>query len=258
MRACWRLVTAGADPPRRDAIRTPAGPRPRGSQLQGPGARPALGGRHQLRGDDERVSVSGRRARRVQSQDRRMVHAEPPTDRVNRKRPRHGCRTTQTPRRDPSLGPGLPGRDSSGRRNAPFQGGDDGGWQATFRSVRTRENALARAPFRGPARRARSVLGVDRGGAVERGGCAGRRGVAAGRRTVVPAGWRPAAVSPRTGVQAHVRSIPSLSGTSLISYKGCENSIFPIRKFDLARSKRRSRTIARMSSRLGSSSPSLS
>ena len=95
----------------------------------------------------------------------------------------------------------------------PFQGGDDGGSQATFRSVRTRENALARAPFRGPARRARSVLDVDRGGAVERGGCAGRRGVAAGRRTVVPAGWRPAAVSPRTGVQAHVRSIPSLHGT---------------------------------------------
>ena len=70
----------------------------------------------------------GRRARRVQSQDRRMVHAEPPADRVDCERPRHGCRTTQTPRCDPSFGPGLPvhiaglRQSMQGSRRSTFDG----------------------------------------------------------------------------------------------------------------------------------------
>jgi putative transposase len=71
----------------------------------------------------------------------------------------------------------------------------DGHAGTAFRSVRARRVAVAGPPLRGAAGGSAPVLGVDRGGTLERGRRGRRRSGAGSRSTLVPGGGRHATVT---------------------------------------------------------------
>jgi transposase InsO family protein len=82
------------------------------------------------------------------------------------------------------------------------QGGCGGHSKAAFRSVRARRVAVPGPPLRGAAGGSAPVLGVDRGGTLERGRRSWRRRGAGSRDTLVPGGGRHATVTSLAVVEA--------------------------------------------------------
>src|SRR4051812_26836087 len=82
------------------------------------------------------------------------------------------------------------------------RGGCGGPWKAAFGSVRARRAAVPGPPLRGAAGGSAPVLGVDRGGTLERGRRSWRRRGARSRGTLVPGGGRHATVTSLAVVEA--------------------------------------------------------
>src|SRR3954452_16646155 len=86
------------------------------------------------------------------------------------------------------------------------QGGCGGPSKAAFGSVRARRVAVPGPPLRGAAGGSAPVLGVDRGGTLERGRRSWRRRGAGSGDTLVPGGGRHATVTSLAVVEAAVRA----------------------------------------------------
>src|SRR4051794_31302186 len=82
------------------------------------------------------------------------------------------------------------------------QGGCGGPSKAAFGSVPARRVAVPGPPLRGAAGGSAPVLGVDRGGTLERGRRSWRRRGAGSRDTLVPGGGRHATVTSLAVVEA--------------------------------------------------------